>query len=109
MDEATQRRVAANESSFRDLNESIERGRWPGDEHVPAAFRCECAQLGCSQMLELTIREYEHVRAHPRRFLVAVDHHLPGVEDVVETFENYLVVEKRGEAGAFAQATDPRD
>lgn len=109
MDETTQRRVAANESSFRELNESIERGRWPGEEEAPAAFRCECAQLGCSQMLELTVREYERVRAHPRRFLVADDHHLPEVEDVVERFENYLVVEKRGEAGELAEATDPRD
>jgi hypothetical protein len=91
------------------VNESIERGRWPGEEDVPAAFRCECGRLGCNELLELTVREYERVRANPRRFLVAVGHQLPDAEDVVETSESYLVVEKRGEAGEVAEATNPRD
>jgi hypothetical protein len=91
------------------VNESIERGRWPGEEDAPAAFRCECGRLGCNELLELTVREYERVRANPRRFLVAVGHQLPDAEDVVETSESYLVVEKRGEAGEVAEATNPRD
>jgi hypothetical protein len=103
-----QQRVASNESTFRDVNESIEGGRWPGEEDAPVAFLCECAQMGCSRLIELTIREYERVRASPRRFLVAVDHHLPGAEVIVEAFENYLVVEKRGQAGRVAEGKDPR-
>lgn len=109
MSDETQQRLASNENVFREVNESIESGRWPGDEEAPAAFRCECARLGCDTMIELRIREYERVRANPRRFIVAVDHHAPEVETVVEAFEQYLVVEKRGEGGRVAEDTDPRD
>jgi hypothetical protein len=59
-------------------------------------------------MIELPLAEYERVRAHPRRFLVAPDHEIPEAEIVVESHEDYTVVEKRGEAGKVAEATDPR-
>jgi hypothetical protein len=41
-----QRRVAANEVRFREVNEGIERGQWPGEEDKPVGLRCECARLG---------------------------------------------------------------
>jgi hypothetical protein len=107
MPDETQERLANNQAVFREVNESIESGRWPG-ENSPVAFRCECAQLGCDVMIEVPIREYERVRANPRRFLVATEHHLPEVETLVEVFEDYLVVEKRGEAGRAAEESDPR-
>jgi hypothetical protein len=109
MDEDLQRRVASNESMFRDVNEAVRSGRWPGEEGAPVAYRCECARLGCSRLIELQTSEYEHVRAHPRRFLIAPGHEVPGAETVVETHDNYVVVEKRDVAGEFAEATDPRD
>ena len=108
MDEGLQQRLANNEATFRDVNEALERGHWPGEDRTPIAFRCECARLGCTRLLELTPREYERVRAHPRRFLVAIGHDLPEVETVVETHDNYVVVEKREAAGRTAEATDPR-
>jgi hypothetical protein len=72
------------------------------------AVRCECGRLGCSRLLELTVGEYERVRAHARRFLILGDHDISGTETVVETHTGYVVVEKRGEAGRVAVATDPR-
>ena len=108
MEEGLQRRVAANEALFREVNESIERGLWPGEEDSVAAFRCECAQLDCNQLVALTPRAYEVVRAHGRRFLVAPGHERPEVETVVETRPGYVVVEKRDEAGRLADARDPR-
>ena len=51
-------------------------GQWPGDEDTPVGFRCECARLGCNQLIELTVREYEEVRSHPRRFVVVPGHEL---------------------------------
>jgi hypothetical protein len=101
MDESLQRRVAANETMFRGVNEAIERGVWHGDESSVAAFRCECARLDCNQLVPLTPREYEAIRAHPRRFLLLPGHDHPEVEAVV-------VVEKRDEAGRLADASDPR-
>lgn len=101
-------RVARNEAAFRDVNEALKRGHWPGDEAVPIAFRCECGRLGCSRLIEMTGAEYERIRAHPRRFLLAHDHQIPEAETVIETHEGYIVVEKRDEAGRLADATDPR-
>ncbi len=108
MDEEDQRRIARNEAVFRDVNEAISSGRWPGDEDAPIAFRCECGRLGCSQMIELTAPDYERIRGNPRRFLVALEHDIPEAETVVETHARYGVVEKRDEAARVAEETDPR-
>lgn len=40
-------RIARNEAAFRDVNERIANGQWPGDADAPIAFRCECGNLGC--------------------------------------------------------------
>jgi hypothetical protein len=93
---------------FREINEGIERGQWPGEEDTGVRFRCECAQLGCTDLLEASVHEYERVRAHGRRFLVVPGHERLEVEIVVETRPSYLVVEKRGQAGVTAAETDPR-
>jgi hypothetical protein len=109
MNERVQRRVAENESAFREVNEAIERGLWPGEEDALVAFRCECASLDCAQLLELTVQEYERVRAESRRFLLVRGHELPDVETVVEIHTRYVVVEKRAVAGEHAEAIDPRE
>ena len=101
-------RIARNEAIFRDVNEAIEAGRWPGEESSPIAFRCECGRLGCSRLIELTSAEYEEIRSHPRRFLIAPDHEMPETEDVVERRRDYQVVQKREAAGEMAEAKDPR-
>jgi hypothetical protein len=108
MNDELQERLGANESVFREINESIERGQWPGEEDAPASFRCECAQLGCSELIELSVREYEGVRAHPRRFIVLPGHQRLETEAVVETRPGYLVVEKLEQAGEKAEEADPR-
>jgi hypothetical protein len=109
VDDELQRRVAANEALLRDVNEAIERGQWPGQENDRVGFRCECAQLGCDQVIELTIGEYEEVRAHPRRFVIAEHHDLPEEETIVDSGSGWVVVEKRERAGEIAEATDPRE
>jgi hypothetical protein len=73
-----------------------------------AAFRCECARLDCNQLVSIAPREYELIRAHPRRFLVLPGHENPKIESLVETHDGYLVVEKRDEAAELADASDPR-
>ena len=105
----TEQRIARNEAVFREINEGIRRGRWPGEEDSISGFRCECASLGCTQMLPLSFREYERVRQHPRRFSVAPGHERLEVEAVVERQTSYLVVQKLGRAGEVAEASDPRD
>src|SRR5579864_4735997 len=41
-------RIAHNETTFREVNERIEAGRWPTDRDEPVAFRCECGSLRCN-------------------------------------------------------------
>jgi hypothetical protein len=104
----SQRQIARNEAVFRDVNEALKGGHWPGEEAAPIAFRCECGRLGCSVMVEITGEEYERIRASPHRFLVAPDHEMPEAEVVVDRHPGYLVVEKRGGAARIAERTDPR-
>jgi hypothetical protein len=103
-----QRRLASNEAVFREVNEGIERGRWPGDEDKRVGFRCECARLGCNLLVELTLADYERVRAHPRHFVMIAGHELPDIETVIERTPEYVIVEKRDKAGQTAVAADPR-
>lgn len=109
MGEETQRRLANNEAAFREVNEAIEAGLWPGERDAPVAFRCECAQLGCTMLIGMRLDDYERVRENSSWFIVAVGHEIPELETVVRSPGGYLVVEKRGEAGRVAAATDPRD
>jgi hypothetical protein len=108
MDDELQRRLSSNESVFREVNEGIERGQWPGEEGDPVRFRCECARLGCNLLLELTLSAYEQVRSHPRRFLMIDGHQVPELETVVQREPGYVVVEKLDEAGQKAEETNPR-
>jgi hypothetical protein len=100
--------MGANEASIRDVNEGIERGQWPGEEEAPMGFRCECARLGCNRLIEMSVREYEEIRAHPTWFVLVPGHELPDVETPVESRSGYVIVEKRGQAGDVARRTDPR-
>ncbi len=108
MEGKKQRRAAANEATIRDVNEGIERGQWPGEEDTPVGFRCECARLGCNQLIELTVREYEEIRANPRRFVVLPGHEFPDVETLVESRDGYVIVEKLDQAAEVAERHDPR-
>ena len=108
MEGKKQHRAALNEAMIRDVNEGIERGQWPGDEDTPVGFRCECARLGCNQLVELTAREYEQIRSHPRRYVVLPGHEMTDVETVVATRPGYVIVEKLDQA-EVAEQRDPRD
>jgi hypothetical protein len=105
MDSAGEERVARNEAAFRKVNEAIEQGRQTREGL--AGFVCECGRLGCNEIIEMTLPEYEAVRADARRFAVRHGHELE-FEEVIETHERYLVVAKRGGAGDVAALTDPR-
>ena|SRR5438270_8676582 len=108
MEEEFQGRVAKNETLFREVNEAIERGQWPGEQDSPTAFRCECARLDCNGLVSLTPREYERVRSKARRFVVLPGHEVDDVETIVATGDGYVIVEKRDEAGRLAEGNDPR-
>jgi hypothetical protein len=96
--------VARNDAIFREASEQIERvaQQLDGTEHVP--FICECADLSCREIVRLTLFEYEDIRSSPVRFVVTAGHELEGteLEEVVARHPEYVVVEKRAEAGPIA-------
>jgi hypothetical protein len=102
-------RVAHNETVFREVNERIEAGQWPTQREEPLAFRCECGSLACNSLVELTLGEYEHVRASATHFVLVPGHEIPAIERVLEREPTYVVVEKVGDAAEVAKETDPRE
>jgi hypothetical protein len=100
--------LAKNEAMFRVLNENILGIASNLGGNAPFEFICECATSGCFERLELTLQEYELVRGHGAHFLVAAGHEDIEIEQVVESHDNYVVVEKDGIAGLVAQEANPR-
>lgn len=93
---------------LREVNERIAEGaRLERSGRLP--FICECGNRDCRRPIELTHREYEEVRAHPRRFALAPDHENPTVEIVVGQNGRFAVAETFvGEASRIPEDTDPR-
>ena len=80
MEDERQRRIGRNQALFREVNERIER--------VSGALRtgtdtitvlCECGNQACAERIEVSLSDYERVRAEPTLFLVRPGHAtLPG-------------------------------
>jgi hypothetical protein len=105
-------RMALNEALLRERNESLEPHNAATHWVNPpvADWYCECATPDCSEPVQLTVEEYEAVRANPRHFVIVPDerHLRPDTELIVAKTDRYWVVEKVGEAAAVAEALDPR-
>jgi hypothetical protein len=96
--EEGQGRRAANEAWFREINDQIENHALRhGPDRRPYDFICECADIDCVTRIQLTLAEYERVRAHPARFAVAPGHVQPDIEDVVQR-DGFWIVQKKGRA-----------
>ena len=109
-DAETQRRIAENESRFRNANERIEDAAirlGAGRETLP--FVCECGRLECLQIIRLTVDEYERAREMPTFFLCAPGHAITtgGVGRIVQESDSFAIVEKLGVAAEVAEAEDP--
>ena len=106
MESQDKQRVAMNEATFRNVNESMEVSQ---DASGLLVFVCECGRLGCNKLIELTRAEYEGIRANPRRFAIIDGHEILEAEKIVERHDRYLVVEKTGDPAAeVVEHTDPR-
>jgi hypothetical protein len=108
-----ERRAAQNQSLFREVNERIEPLHQRFNSITASRlndFICECANEGCSEMVALSVEEYESIRETPKRFFVAPseEHVWLDVERIVEQRDRYWVVEKLGVAGKMATGLDPR-
>jgi hypothetical protein len=109
--DGAQRRKAANEAVFREVNERIEslQRRFALTENEPLHIVCECDRLECAEQLHVDYAVYERVRADSACFFVVAGHEDSEVESVVDSSGEYLIVRKRpGEPQQVAEATDPR-
>ena len=104
-----EKRIAQNETSFRDINERLEAGL-RHVQHRPQllVFVCECGDRNCEAHVEMTLEEYEQVRRDSRRFAIVRGHAFPETERVVADHDRYTVVEKFGDAVRVTDATDHR-
>jgi hypothetical protein len=80
MSETSRERIARNQAAYRKINEGIRAGRGDSDAHR-GAYMCECAILGCNELIELTLAEDEAVRRSSRRFVIAKGHDLPDASE----------------------------
>ncbi len=103
-------RVARNEASFREINETLEGGlrSAPREDGELSGFVCECGDRDCTALVHATLPQYQAVRADPMLFLICPGHEVPDVEDVVERGDRYAVVRKHEDARAIVEQTDPR-
>jgi hypothetical protein len=102
----TAARVAKNESLFREVNERIaeleERFGARDPNQLLLGFVCECATIGCTARVEMSVDEYLFARERPDRFLVAPGHVDPDYERIVLQTDRFTLVEKFGLAGEIA-------
>jgi hypothetical protein len=101
-------RLALNEALFRAANERM--ADWEERHRVDATelYFCECANTECRQKVPLRESDYERVRGNSDHFFVAPGHEVADVETVIESHEEWVVIEKDPEVRAIVEATDPR-
>ena len=103
-------RIARNEVLFREINERLKEMQETFNVLTDRSeFVCECGNVECTERIEMSLPEYEHLRGDPTTFAVVPGHQAEDVEDVVETTPAHLIVRKRGgEAARIVRLEDPR-
>jgi hypothetical protein len=102
-------RAAINQSTFREINESLEKLNRDFSEVIPVGdFVCECADINCTSRIGMSIADYEQVRSVPTHFAVRHGHIVPEAERIVGAHVGYTVVEKIGAAADYAENVNPR-
>jgi hypothetical protein len=111
MDELTQERIARNDATFRAANERIAESAVEHEMGERIPFICECADPNCTQIVRLSLHEYEAIRKHSRHFLNVPGHQVAAgpVVQVVADKEDFVVVEKLAHAGEVAERLDERN
>jgi hypothetical protein len=94
-----------HESTFRHANERIQHAAHLNGYTGLVPFICECADERCTEIIRLSLADYEGVRSHPRRFVVAPGHDADR-GGLVAARPRYAIVERSGHAGAVAEAED---
>jgi hypothetical protein len=95
-------RRAENEAIFRAGNEAIVHNVG----NLPALpLICECGSAECVDQIHVTPEEYQAVRSHVARFLLATGHEDEN-ETVLDEFDRFSVIEKTGDGRAVVEDRD---
>jgi hypothetical protein len=89
-----EKRIIRNEALFREVNAHIANlEERLGSEGELMPLLCECANTGCTTVIEVDRNTFQTVRQGPRLFFVAPGHGLEE-ETVVGRGADYLIVRK---------------
>lgn len=110
VESGTQRasRLGRNEVFFRDANEELI-STSHAQEQPLASFVCECSDRSCSELIRLSLADYEEVRSNSAFFIIKTGHAVEDIEEIVKQTPAYEVVEKTGVGRQVAEQHDPRD
>ena len=106
-----ERRKAANEAVFRNVNERIKslQHSFAVAEREPLQMICECDRLDCMERVTVGVDAYELLRSHPDEFIVSPGHEDVQVDEVIGSTSGYTIVRKKnGDPRDVAVETDPR-
>jgi hypothetical protein len=77
--------------------------------HAAVPFICECAEPRCTDIIRVSLTDYERVRSRPTWFLCREGHEAAHADDaIIEQQDGWMIVEKRGHAGEVAADLDGR-
>jgi hypothetical protein len=100
-------RAELNQLLFREVNERIVELMGSAMDSSVFLFVCECSN-DCAETVEVVLGEYEAVRRHPDRFLVAPGHENEEIERVVTRSSRFVVTEKLSDGRTTPAESDPR-
>jgi hypothetical protein len=108
MDDASARKLAANEAIAREVNHRVGEvgASWFADTEA-IEFMCECSKTGCEVRIHLRKSELENVRSSPYQFAVVREHVVAEIERVVGEAGDAVIVEKTGVGRDVAGETAP--
>jgi len=104
----SERRLAENEVTFRQLNERAHNGlvkinelahedkqpEFMVDDNTPLYFYCECSNLSCIERVTITFRDYGKIHQGGSDFVVVPGHEVTAIERVIKKCPGYNVVRK---------------
>jgi hypothetical protein len=93
--ERRERRAAHNQALFRSVNEGIAALGDAFNDHSPHGhWMCECCRTDCTEFIEMTLAEYQALRADSERYAIVADarHVDPEAEDVVRHDARYWTI-----------------
>jgi hypothetical protein len=101
-------RLAENETLFRAANERMRDWEERDRDEATELYFCECADTECTEKVRVRGPDYERIRSNSSHFFVVPGHEMPDIETVIESHDEWVVIEKDPEVREIAEETDPR-